>query len=105
MRKMIPMLAVAVLFSGLTLLVRAAEDKTVKGEAQCAKCKLQEEKKCRTVVVADGKKFYLAKNAEEKKFHGKICSGDVIKVTVTGSVKEEDGKQVLTASKIEVVEG
>jgi hypothetical protein len=104
MRKMIPMLAVAVLFSGLTLLVRAAEEKTIKGEAQCGKCKLNEEKKCTTVVVSDGKKFYLAKNAEEKKFHGKICQGDVIKVTVTGDVKEVNGKQTVTASKIEVVE-
>ena len=107
MRKMLPMLAVAVLFSGLTLLVRAAEEKTIKGEAQCAKCKLAEAdaKKCATVVVSDGKKYYLAKNAEEKKFHGKICKGEVLKVKVTGDVKEEDGKQVLTASKaIEVVE-
>ena len=104
MRKMLPMLAVAVLFSGLTLLVKAAEEKTVKGEMQCAKCKLKETKACQTVVVSEGKKYYLAKNAVEKKVHGKICSGDVLKATAVGDVKEEDGKMVMTASKIDVVE-
>src|SRR3954470_21314579 len=77
MRKMIPMLAVAVLFSGMTLLVRAADEKTIKGEGQCAKCHLKETKTCQNTVTSDegGKKvtYYLAANAVSKKFHSNIC--------------------------------
>jgi hypothetical protein len=107
MRKMIPMLAVAVAFSGLTLLVRAAEEKTIKGEGQCAKCSLKETKTCQNAVIVEdgGKKttYYLAANAVSKKFHSNLCQGKKT-VKATGEVKEEDGKQVLTVSKIELVE-
>src|SRR5262249_16343070 len=72
MRKLIPMLAVAVLFSGVALLVRAAEEKTITGDGQCAKCSLSETKKCQNVVVVkeDGKevKYYMdPTNAVAKK--------------------------------------
>ena len=107
MRKLFGMLAVAVLFSGLTLVVRAAEEKTIKGEGQCAKCSLGETKKCQNAIVVekDGKKvtYYLEQNDISKKFHGKICQ-EKKTVQATGTVEEKDGKQILTASKIEVVE-
>lgn len=107
MRKLLPMLAVAVLFSGLTLVVRAAEEKTVKGEGQCAKCSLGETKQCQNAIVTDegGKKvtYYLAPNPVSKKFHSNICK-EKKTVTATGEVEEKDGKMVMTASKIEVVE-
>jgi hypothetical protein len=106
MRKVFPLLAVSVLFSGLTL-VLAAEEKTVTGEGQCAKCSLKETKACQNAIVTDegGKKvtYYLAKNAVSKAFHKNICQ-EVKKVKATGEVKEEDGKMVMTPTKIDVVE-
>ena len=50
MRKM---LAVAVLFSGLTLVARAAEEKTISGEGLCAKCALKETPKCQNAVQVE----------------------------------------------------
>ena len=106
MRKMFPLLSVTVLFSGLTL-VWAAEEKTITGEGQCAKCALKETKKCQNAIVTeeDGKKvtYYLVHNAVSKKFHKNICQ-ETKKIKATGEVKEENGKKVLTASKIEELE-
>ena len=52
-----------------------------------------------------GKKvtYYLEQNAVSKKFHSNICKAKK-KVKATGTVEEKDGKKVLTASKIELVE-
>src|SRR5258707_9706053 len=105
MRKLFPLLSVAVLFS-LTL-VWAAEEKTITGEGQCAKCSLKETAKCQNAIVTDegGQKvtYYLVQNAVSKKFHKNVCQ-DIKKVTATGEVKEEAGKKMLEATKIEVVE-
>src|SRR5947209_37708 len=107
MRKLIPMLAVAVVFSGLTLLVRAAEEKTITGEGQCAKCSLKETAKCQNAIVVEegGKKvtYYLQHNDISKKFHKNVCQ-EVKKVKATGDVKTENGKMVMTPTKIDVVE-
>ena len=79
---------------------------TVKGEGKCGKCALKETKKCQNVIEAkeEGKtvKYYLADNEVSKDFHDNICK-ESKKVTATGTVKEEDGKKVLTATKIELV--
>ena len=113
MRKVIPMLAVAVLFAGVTLMVRADEKKTIVGEAQCAKCALKETKSCQNVIVVkeDGKdvKYYIADNEVAQKAHKAlgVCSakpGEGPKLQAEGTVKEEDGKMVMTATKIEPVE-
>ena len=52
MRKLFPLLSVAVLFSGVAL-VWAAEEKTVSGEGQCAKCSLRETKACQNAIVTE----------------------------------------------------
>jgi hypothetical protein len=107
MRKLLPMFAVAFVFSCLSLMVYAAEVKTITGEGQCAKCSLKETPKCQNAVVVDegGKKvtYYLAKNKVANDFHKNVCT-EIKKVKATGDVKEEDGKQVMTATSIEVVE-
>jgi hypothetical protein len=104
MRKLLPLLTVAALFSGLVL---AAEQKTVTGEGQCAKCSLKETKSCQNAIVADeaGKKvtYYLVHNAVSKKFHSNICQ-EVKKIKATGDVEEKDGKLVMTPTKIELAE-
>ncbi|HEU5119036.1 MAG TPA: DUF6370 family protein [Isosphaeraceae bacterium] len=107
MRKLIPMLAVAVLFSGVTLVIAA--EKTIKGTAECAKCTLKETKQCQTAVkVEEGGKtvtYYLTQTAAAKKFHKNICPpGSSKKVEVTGDAKEVDGKQVIEPETIEIVE-
>jgi hypothetical protein len=104
MRKLISMLTVAVLCSGLTLVVKAAAEKTIVGEGQCAKCSLGETKTCQNVVVTKEEgTYYLAQNAVSKAFHKNVCQ-TIKTVRATGEVSEDAGKKVLTASKIEVVE-
>jgi hypothetical protein len=106
MRKLFPLLSVSLLFSGLTL-VWAAEEKTITGEGQCAKCSLNETKSCQNAIVTEesGKKvtYYLVHNAVSKKFHKNICQ-DTKKIKAIGEVKEEKGKMTLTPTKIEAVE-
>jgi hypothetical protein len=100
--------------AGLFLFALAApafagdKEVTVTGEAKCAKCILKEGDKCQTVIETkeNGKmvKYYVADNKVGKKFNDKdeICE-QAKKVTATGTVKEADGKKVLTATKIELV--
>jgi hypothetical protein len=103
MRKLLPMLAVALVCSAA--LVIAAEVKTITGEAVCGKCALGETKACtNTVTTTEGGKkvtYYLTKN----KFFGPahkglgICTakeGSGPKVKVTGDVEEKEGKIYLT---------
>jgi hypothetical protein len=56
-------------------------------------------------VTKDGKtvNYYLVHNDTSKTAHGAVCGGDSEKVTVTGTVEEKDGKEVLTPTKIEPV--
>ena len=54
----------------------------------------------------DGKtvNYYLTQNdIEQAAFHKNICVATPEKVTVTGTVSEKDGKEMMTASKIEPV--
>jgi hypothetical protein len=85
----------------------AADEVTITGNMVCGKCALHETEKCQNVVqvLEDGKtvNYYLKDNDISKAEHGAICKGDPEKVTVTGKVKEKDGKKLLTATKIEVV--
>ena len=102
-------LLTALIASVATLSAFADEEKntTLTGLMVCAKCKLHETDKCQNVlqVDKDGKtvNYYLTQNDVSKDFHGEICKTDGEKVTVTGKVKEKDGKETLTASKIEPV--
>jgi hypothetical protein len=111
MRKVFPLLAVAVLFSGLSYAFAAAE-KTITGEAVCAKCALKEQPTCQNVVMVkeDGKevKYYLD-GPESKKAHGAlgICTAKKdapVKVKVTGDCEKKGEKLVITVSKIEKVD-
>lgn len=78
---------------------------TLSGTMVCGKCKLHITEKCENVlqVDQDGKtvNYFLTQNKVSKDFHSKVCKGDGMKVTVTGTVQDENGKEVLTASKIE----
>jgi hypothetical protein len=91
---------------GLLAVPAFAADKevTITGEGKCAKCALHETDHCQSVIQTqeDGKTvtYYLAQNDTSKDFHENICKKSE-KVTATGVVTEENGKKILTVSKIE----
>ena len=114
MRKLLALVAVGVLFSGLSALRADEKGKeiTLKGDGMCAKCALHEKdvKTCRNVVIVtkDGEKktYYIVHDKVAKAAHGKLgfCKASKespVKVKITGTCKEEDGKLVFTAEKIE----
>ena len=87
-----------------TFAAEKPKEKTITGEAKCAKCMLKETDKCQTVIQVEGKngktvKYYLADNDVSKAFHENVCT-EAKKVTATGTVKKVDGKNELTVSKI-----
>ena len=98
-------LLATLLVAGMTMqfIGRAADEKTVTGEGKCGKCELKETKSCQNVVqVKEGDKtvtYYLTHNDVSKAFHENICK-ETKKITVTGTVKEVDGKMELTPTKI-----
>ena len=82
------------------------KEKSITGEAKCAKCMLKETEQCQTVIQVENKKgktvtYYLADNDVAKGFHENVCK-EAKKVTATGTIKNVDGKRQLTASKIEL---
>ena len=80
---------------------------TITGTGKCAKCALHETEQCQNVIQTEkgGKTvtYYLAKNDVAKDFHSNICK-EAKKVKATGTVKEVEGKQEFTATKITVVD-
>jgi hypothetical protein len=83
------------------------KERTITGEAKCAKCMLKEGDKCQTVIQTENKNgktvnYYVADNDVSKAFHQNVCK-EAKKVTATGTVKKVDGKNEFTASKIELV--
>ena len=110
MKKIVLTLAAGVLLAGITSLFAAdtaSKEVTITGSMVCGKCTLHETKSCQNVVQVsqDGKtvNYYLKHNDVSKAAHGAICSGTPEKVTVTGTLKEKDGKEILTPTKIEPV--
>jgi hypothetical protein len=76
---------------------------TLSGTMVCGKCALNETEKCQNVLkvgkAGKEQKYYLVANDVAEKNHEKVCS-DEHKATVKGTVTEEAGKKVLTASSI-----
>jgi len=85
----------------------ASKEVTITGTMVCGKCTLHETKSCQNVVQVekDGKtvNYYLKQNDVSKGMHEPICGGSSEKVTVTGTVKEKDGKEMMTPTKIDVI--
>lgn len=102
MKKILSIVALA----GLMAVPAFAADKevTITGEGMCAKCALHQQDHCQNVIQTqeDGKTvtYYLAQNKTSKDFHDNLCKKNE-KVTATGTVKEKNGKKILTVSKIE----
>jgi hypothetical protein len=104
MKKFIALIATS-LFAIGTGFASDAKEQTLTGKAMCAKCELSEADKCTNalqVADKDGKvtTYLLADNKVSKDFHSKVCMTVLDGVSVTGTVKSEGGKQIVTASKI-----
>jgi hypothetical protein len=98
--------ALVLAFATPTFAANKSKEKTITGEAKCAKCMLKETEKCQTVIQVENKKgktvnYYLADNDVSKAFHQNVCT-EAKKVTATGKVKKVDGKNEFTVSKIEL---
>ena len=108
MTQLFSLVAATVLWAVSTQKINAADSKevTLTGNAVCAKCALHETDACQSVIqkTEHGKtvNYYLAKNDVSKEFHDNVCK-ESKQVSAKGTVKEVDGKKVLTASNIELV--
>ena len=116
MRSMAIALGLAVAMFATVISVRAddAAQTTLKGTMVCGKCFLHQSDTCTNVlqVTDDGKtgngsgqartvNYWLVNNDVSKDFHNNVCHGPEKDVTVTGTVAEKDGKEWITATKIE----
>jgi hypothetical protein len=111
MRKILTLVAVGILCSGVGFL--RADDKgktiTIKGDGLCAKCGLKDKdaKKCQNAVVVteDGKKktYYLTgKMSDEVHKSMGFCSAskdEPVKVEVTGTCEKKGDKLILTVTE------
>lgn len=84
----------------------AGKEITITGDMVCGKCTLHITKSCQNVVqvTKDGKtvNYFLVMNDVSKAKHDDVCGGGSEKVTVTGTVEEKDGREVVTPTKIDV---
>ena len=81
--------------------VAADKEETLKGTITCAKCdlKVDGQTKCHTVIKV-GEKIYWFDADSSKKFHKEICT-EAKEGTVTGTVKKDGDKMVISATKVE----
>jgi hypothetical protein len=92
--------------AGLVLLSGAngqgGKEVTIKGDVTCAKCGLNKEKTCMTVVVEKKDKMdtvYYFDAETHKKYHGDVCTATKAG-TVTGTVTEKDGKKTIAVKDL-----
>ncbi len=79
-----------------------AKEVTLKGTITCAKCDLEVEKKCTTVIKVKEKDkdvIYYLDETSGKKYHGKICKTPM-KGSITGTVSEKDKKKIITVTEL-----
>src|SRR5262245_53042554 len=107
-KSLILSLSLGALFLLATMSSSYAEDKkvTLQDKGECAKCALKKSDSCQNTVTVqkNGKTLtdYIEKNDLTNKFHKTICQ-ESKDIKVVGTVKEVDGKQVVTATEIDLV--
>ena len=106
MKTLLKLFAVTATMAAFSLNMLAADkEQTLTGKGECAKCSLGKTKTCQMAITVkeDGKDqtYLLANNDVTKAFHKNICQ-DSKEVSVTGTIKEEDGKKVIEAKKVEI---
>jgi hypothetical protein len=100
--------AMALAFVCALVIGAQAEEKKAKevklsGKITCSKCECKKTDSCHTVIVVKkGTKaeLYYFDDAANKKYHAGICKKGK-PGSVTGTVSEEDGKKIITVSKLE----
>jgi hypothetical protein len=90
--------AILVAFVGTPAFAEDKEEK-LEGKITCAKCDLGVADSCQTVIKVGEKVYYFDKESG-KKYHKEICTSPK-DGTVTGVVKKEGDKMVVTPSKVE----
>ena len=75
------------------------KEETLKGTITCGKCDLKLADKCATVIKV-GEKVYWFDEATSKKYHKEVCT-EAKEGTVTGTVKKDGDKMIVTATKVE----
>jgi hypothetical protein len=107
MKKLMFLLAVVVLAATSVprLLAADAGAVTLTGTMVCGKCTLHITKECQNVLLVPDPSgttnyFFLAQNKVSKDFHQNICMNDGEKTTVTGTINEKHGQEVLTPTSI-----
>jgi hypothetical protein len=81
------------------------KDTVLKGKITCAKCDLGTSDDCATVIVVKDDKakkditYFFDKKGHEK-FHDDICTA-AKNGTVTGTLKDDGKKKVITVKKVE----
>ena len=91
------------LASGMNSAGEKKADTVLKGTITCNKCDLGKSTACETVIVVKEKDksiVYWFDTKADKKYHDGICT-EAKKGTVTGTVKDEDKKKVITVKKVE----
>lgn len=80
---------------------------TLTGMMVCGKCKLHITATCQDVLqVQQGGQtvnYFLVRNDVATDFHPNICTSDGEQTTVTGTVTQDNGTNIMTATKIEPV--
>jgi hypothetical protein len=76
-----------------------AKEQKLVGKITCAKCDLGTADKCATVIKV-GEKVYFFDKDGDKKYHAKICTA-AMDGTVTGTVKKDGDKMIVTVTKLE----
>ena len=93
--------------AAFTALANDSKPTTITGNMVCGKCTLHITDKCQNVVqVTENDKtvnYFLKQNDVSNDAHDAVCHGDTEKVTVTGTIKEKDGKKIMVPTKIEEV--
>ena len=86
-------------FVAAPAMAKDEKEETLKGTITCAKCDLKMADKCHTVIKV-GDKVYWFDEKSSKDNHKKICT-EAKEGTVTGTVKKEGDKLIVTPSKVE----
>lgn len=122
MKKLLTLLIVPVIACSLNSVAFGADEKpekkkadpnaerTIRGEAQCAKCSLKEAEECANVIVStkkgkDGKEEQVVYYLVGKEQHDELFCKGKTEVTAKGTVAKEgkgkDAKMILTATSVE----
>lgn len=81
----------------------AAKEASLDGKITCPKCGLGTADKCGTVIVVkkgEKEEIYTFDAASNKKYHGDICKAGK-DGKVTGTVKKDGDKMVISVTKLE----